>query len=247
MNSITNQPKIQNARKITQITFFGAIILIIFSFIAVTAAPDLIMNSVLPCLILPAALGLTVYSVRLTNRWMRPPRPEDAIEDGLRAIGKRGIMYHYWKPADHILVAPQGVFTLTAHYRAEPLTYDGEWQTKSGFRAQMNELFKQEGVGDIFLKAQEEAGAVQSIIDEIAPEVTVRPVVIFHDPNMKFKIVQRPPVPVVYADEKRKPSLITYVREVAREQEKRGMEPQTLTDEQRQAFERALGIPPKGD
>src|SRR5205085_12639761 len=130
-----------------------------------------------PCIIMPLGLITTVVSVRLTNQYVRPPHPEDAIREGLRSINRRSVLYHYVLPVHHVLVAPQGVFSITTRFQDGYFKIEGDtWHSSKnrGPLAPISLFLKQEGLGDPFKQAAEEAQKVQAIIDKAIPDSGIK-------------------------------------------------------------------------
>jgi hypothetical protein len=241
MRVVTNQQRIKRNRQIAQILFFLSLAILTGGLIftnSLARENELLMF--LPCLIMPLGLVSTVLSVRLTNQYVRPPHAEDAIREGLKGINRRSILYNYVLPkVNHVLVAPQGVFTFTTRFQENRFKVEQDQWYNSKARGPLAPLFlflKQEGLGNPFKQATEEAATVQTIVDQAVPgsKITVQPVVVFTSPRATVEVID-PDIPVVSADLKKKPSLKGLLRD-----EKKKDDAVALTPAQMESIDEAI-------
>jgi hypothetical protein len=216
----------------------GGFIFVNYSLFTGEIATTLI--TLLQCLILPVAFLLTIYSVRMTNIWARRPYPEQAIEEGLKGISKKSVMYHYYHfPARHVLIAPQGVFAITTRWHNGRFAVDeGKWTTFKNPLSKFFSMMRMDGVGNPTVEAQRAANHIEALLESVGAEVDVQPLIIFTDPTVEVAIKQ-PEVPVLFADDKRSPNLTEFLRELNRQQKENPQQRVTLpvSPEQIEAFE----------
>lgn len=229
MRVVTNSKLVRRNRRLANLLFFFSMAVLIGGFIIAntqlsntTSTADnlsLILALVLPWVVLPIGFISTLASVRMTNLWMRRPRPEDAIREGLKGINKRSILYNYFHfPARHVLVTPNGVFAMVTRYQEGYYTVDGDrWKAPGGPFRFISRLFRRDDVGNPTEEASRAAAHVKKLIESAAPDAQVQPLIIFVDPRVRVDI-QNPTVPVLFADSKREPNLRDYMREHARQQ-----------------------------
>ena len=198
--------------------------------------------------VLPALLILTVVSVRMTNMWARVPRPETAIEDGLKGLSNKSVLYNYYHfPARHVLICPQGVYAIATRWHDQAFTFkDGKFRSRRSIISRFFSLIRFDGVGKPLRDAEFARDRVQRAIDEIAPEVKVQPLVVFVDPTSEVVFESAPETPVLYADPKKSPNLKEYMRDAKRrlsdnsgEGKARNASLMPLSDAQIEAFEEA--------
>jgi len=217
MRIVTNEAHIQRNRKITNImtiTSLGALGLGFFYSFTAPAA----ISSVF-CLALPFLMLLTLTSTRMTNNWVREPRPEKVLNEALKGLGQKYTLYHYLLPAQHVLVGPEGVFVLYTAWQNRVYRVKGtKWSGEKGLFTRLGGWLRQDLLGNPFYPAQFNAEKVQKILKKIAPDsgVEVQPVIVFIHPQGNFE-AEDPAFPVVYADSKKKPSLKGYLRELKAE------------------------------
>lgn len=212
MRVVINQAYIKRNRQIAQILFFVSLAVLIGGLIFTnTLAVTSGLLVLVPLIVMPLGLTTTIISVRLTNEFVRLPHPEEAINDGLDGIDPRSILYHYVLPVKHVLVAPQGIYSLTTRFQETRYSVEGEkWINWKG-RGPLAPLFlflRQEALGDPFKDARRDAETIQALVDEALPDaqIKVQPVVVFTSAKAKVEVTD-PALPVVYADRKTKPSL----------------------------------------
>jgi hypothetical protein len=239
----TNLRLAQRNRQIAQYLFFlsfGVLIVGLFVTNAQVANADadgFVLGILLPSLVLPLAFILTMLSVRMTNLWVRQPRPEIVIRDGLKGISNKSILYNYhFIPARHVLIAPQGVFAIVTRFQDGRYTVEGDnWKAHRSAISRLFSIFRLDAIGNPTVDAINAAARVQKLIEPIAPGVTVQPLIIFVDPRAQVEMLNST-VPVLYPDRKREPNLSDYLRDIAREKRP------TLTPAQIEAFEAAANL-----
>ncbi len=236
----TNEKLARRNRQIAQYLFFATFGVLIVGLIfinqqSITVTKDnVLLITVAQALVLPLAFVTTIISVRMTNLWVRQPRPEVAIREGLKGISNKSVLYNYYHfPARHVLIAPQGVFAIITRFQDGRYTVSGDhWSTSKTGLGRILSLIRFDGVGNPTLDAQHAAKHIQKLLQPIAPEVEVHPVVVFVDPKAVVTIIS-PTVPVVYAGGKRSPILKDLLKDMGKDNHA------SLSPEQIEAFEAA--------
>lgn len=239
----TNTRLVKRNRKVATYLFFATLLVLIGSFVLINV-PLFMEEMPLPLsllvlvqtLSLPLALVMTLLSVRYTNLWARVPRPEKAIPENLKGMSKNSVLYNYFHfPARHVLIAPQGVYAIVTRWHTGKYAVEGEqWRSKQGALSRLLSGLRWDGLGDPTRDAKLAMLYVKKQLEDIAPEVEVKPLIVFVDPKVDVEM-DEPAVPVVYADTKRKPSLTGYLQEEKRREQAGNALP--LTDAQLKAFE----------
>ncbi len=240
MRVVINERVVNRNRKIAQYAFFITLGILVLGLFVTNAAPTNALLALAPLVVLPIALGATLYSVRMANLWLREPRPDAALRDGLKGLSSRSVIYHYYLPAHHVLIAPQGVFTFTVRPQEGQFTVNGtKWHKAGGPFAKFMTFFRQDGIGKPHRDAERDAEAVQAFLDRVLPDsgVHVQPVIAFISPYAELEVIDSP-IPVVHADSKKRPSLKQFLREIKKQEDTA-----TLNAEQIRLLEEAAGIP----
>ena len=255
MRIVTNKKLARRNRKITNYLFFGTFAALIGGFIIINSTlftnegPDALML-MLQAAVLPVAFVLTVASVRMTNLWARVPRPENAIEAGLKGLSNKSILYNYYHfPARHVLICPQGVYAIVTRWHDQEFTVsDGKFRSRRNVISKFFSAIRFDGIGKPFRDAEFARQRVQEALDEIAPEIKVQPLIVFVDPAAKIHFAEKeppPPTPILFADSKQNPNLKDYLRDIKRQiaadadAAKNNASLMPLSDEQIEAFEQA--------
>ncbi|MBP8972505.1 MAG: NERD domain-containing protein [Anaerolineae bacterium] len=216
MRVVINEAQINRNRKISHLLFFISLGGMILGFFFTWTADPTSGVSQLSCFFLPILLLLTLTSVRMANVWIREPRPVDVLNSSLKGLGPKYTIFHHLLPAPHVLIGPEGVFTLTVVWQDKAYRVKGKkWYGDEGFLRKLNGYLRQDLIGNPFNDATLHAQQVQRLINKIAPdaEIAVQPLVVFIHPNASFE-QEDPLYPVLYADSKKKPSLRQYLREL---------------------------------
>jgi hypothetical protein len=216
MRIYTNQDKIKRNRRVAQVLFFSSLAILLGGLLVTNLGPrnDLFLFLV-PCIVMPIGLLTTFISVRLTNEFIRDPRPDDAIQNALKGINPNSAMYNYLFKPNHVLVSPEGVYTFTTRFQDGPFKIEGDRiidYRASGPLGRFFSFMRQEGVGKPFEEAQEGAKAIQDILVGAGHDVEVQPVIVFISNRIRLE-VSEPLVPVVVTRKDKEPSLRAFRRE----------------------------------
>ena len=251
MRVVTNKKLARRNRKITNYLFFGTFGALILGFVVINASlftnetPNT-LTLIAQSAVLPVAFILTIVSVRMTNLWARVPRPEKAIEDGLKGLSNKSILYNYYHfPVRHVLICPQGVFAIVTRWHDQQFSLrDGKFRSKRNMISKLFSLIRFDGIGKPFRDAELARAHIQSAIDDVADDVEVQSLIVFVDPSATVEIETEPEFPVLYADPKRSPNLKDFMRDAKRllsdsAGEAKNASLMPLSDEQIQDFEDA--------
>ena len=245
MRIVTNHKLVKRNRQMATWLFLGTLGILVGGFIFINYTfftGDVPSNWIVlgQAVALPVVFIMTIYSVRMTNLWARQPYPDKAIEEGLKGISKKSILYNYYhSPARHILIAPQGVFAITTRWHDGKFTVEGEdWKSHKGAMSRFFSAMRMDGVGNPMEDARKATRHVQNIFDDIAPDIEVKPLVIFVSDDVEIEITE-PEIDVLYTNEKQVPNLSEYMRELNRQQKEHMQQKVVLplTDEQIATFE----------
>jgi len=213
----TNLNLVRRNRRIAQWLFFLSFGILLAGLFIINTPPaseeTAGLSFLLSLAVLPVALIATMASVRMTNLWVRPPRPESAIEAGLKGITYKTVLYNYFHgPAKHVLITPQGVFAIVTRYQSGRFKVEGEtWTVYKNPISRIFTFIRMDQIGNPADEARRAAAHVQSLITPITPNVVVEPLILFTDSRVQLEVIQ-PTVPVLHADPKRPLSLKEYLK-----------------------------------
>ena len=219
MRVVTNKKRVKRNRRTATYLFIATMVILVGSFIFVNVSlftgqqPNMLMF-LLQALSLPVAFVMTLLSIRMTNQWARRPFPEETLEENMKGISKRSVLYNYYHdPARHVLIAPQGVFAIVTRWHEDHFSVEGdEWTTHKSAISKLFSSMRMDGVGNPTRDAEKAADHLRELLSDIAPDVDVKPLVVFTSPNVELDITE-PDVPVLYADDKQEPNLTDYMTE----------------------------------
>ena len=252
MRVVTNKQLARRNKQITNYLFFGTFGALILGFIFINSSlftgetPDN-LTILLQTAVLPVAFILTIASVRMTNLWARIPRPEKAIEDGLKGLSTKSVLYNYYHfPARHVLICPQGVFAIITRWHDQEFTVkEGKFKSHKSVISRFFSAIRFDGIGKPFQEAEYAKERVQKMLSSIAPDVEVKSLIVFVDPSATLHLEDKDnDIPILFADTKKKPNLKDYMRDLKRQitdstGSSKNASLMPLTDEQIEAFEQA--------
>ena len=227
MRIVTNKSLIKKKKgRATRLFFVSLAVLVggffiangqLLGFIPEGAIPEEIYVLIMPLVLLFGFIA-TLASVRMTNLWIRIPRPEKAIPDGLKGISNRAALYNYYHfPVRHILVTPQAIFPIITRFQDGKFSVkDKKWKAHKGPIGTLFTALRLDGIGDPNREAEIAKQYVRHIVEDWDDELPIQPIIVFIDPKADVTI-EDPVVPVVYADSKKSPSLKEYVKSFGEE------------------------------
>jgi hypothetical protein len=236
MRVVINEAQVERNRKISHILFFVSLAGMGAGFFFTWTQPA--ESTSISCFILPILLFMTLMSVRMANTWIREPRPVNVLAESLKGLGQKYTIFHYLLPAPHVLIGPEGVFTITTVWQDRAYRVKGKkWYGDNGLLRRLNGFMRQDLIGNPFQDAQFHAQQVQRLVSKIAPDsnVQVQPLVVLIHPRSSVEL-DDPVFPVLYADPKKRPSLRYYLREI------QGAGAPTLTPEDMDELDRVYGL-----
>ena len=120
-------------------------------------------------LTLPIGFLLSQVGLYFSHRYVRRPRPDERLDEGLDKVAKDGRLYHYHLPAPHVLLSPAGPIVLVAKFQSGNITVQGDkWkQTGLGLRR----VFGQESIGNPTAEAEYYVKQLAKFISQNAPEL----------------------------------------------------------------------------
>jgi hypothetical protein len=231
MRVLTNTALIERNRRLAHISFFVSIGTLAGAFFLSNwlGGNNPQSGTFFNCLVVPSLFFLILFSVRLSNQWVREPVAWKALPDALHGLSPNAVIYNYILPVRHVLIAPQGVFTLYPMFQDRPIKIvDDQWQLLGSGFSSIIAFMRQEHVGKPVENAKLEAAEVQAILDKMFPDndIEVQPLIVFTSPRAQVVLEGEQTVPVVFASGKLEPALKEYIRGMGKE------DALTLTDEQ---------------
>ena len=193
MQNIVNTARIARGTRIGKIATLAGLGFLLLGLIAslTMQAAGLIWVSFV-CLL----LGILVSSIGTMhmNRWVRQPRADQALAQGLKGFDDRYRLYSYFLPAPHVLLSPVGLFVLTPMGQDGAIRYDGQ-KFRRGFSAvRLLRFMADEGMGRPFAEADAQVSAMQKLLDkhQVGEDVEIQSVVVFYNPRAQLDVTDTP-------------------------------------------------------
>lgn len=197
MRTVTNEAKIERGARVGKIATFAGLGLLLGGLVVSLVfqeSPHLWLSFV--CLV----LGLVVSSVGTLNmnRWVREPRADQALAQGLKGFDDKYVLYNYSLPAPHVLLGPTGLYVLTAMGQDGAIHYSGGKFRRDFSLGRIVRFMADEGLGRPLGEAESQVQAVQRYLEENDNEggVEVQSLLVFYNPKAQLS-VSDPPIPVV--------------------------------------------------
>lgn len=169
MEIITNESLIRRNARIGQIaSIVGLLVLAIGMYISF-AQPQLFNYSLLSLLV---GFALSQVGIYFGNRWGKRPRPDEHLNQALKGLDGRYMLYHYRTPASHLLVGPSGIWVLSPRSTRGTIIYN---ESKRRFIQKGGNLylkiFAQESLGRPEMEINGEIDGITRFLKERLPDM----------------------------------------------------------------------------
>lgn len=126
MQSFTNQTRIRRYALVARVLAFGGLGLMGVAVLLSLRQPypvELVFGLLLVGMV-TSQIGLP-----LRNRWDREPRLDQVLDEHMKGLDKRFLLFHYYLGASHVLLCPSGVVSLVPRLEEGEIEYrEGEWR-----------------------------------------------------------------------------------------------------------------------
>jgi hypothetical protein len=140
--------------------------------------------------------GLVISSVGTMNmnRWVREPRADQALAQGLKGYDDRYRLYNYLLPAPHVLLSPIGLYVLTALGQDGTVRYEGGKFRRDFSLGRVLRFMADEGLGRPFAVGDSEIKALQQFLEEheVGEGVEIQNVLVFYNPRAQLSVSDLP-------------------------------------------------------
>lgn len=172
MKTLINYNYIASRKRLGQIFSFLGIGVLLGGFILTFTAEEGSQLSYLSLFSLPIGWILSQVGLYFANRLIKQPVVHEAIDEGLRKLGKFGRdshMYHYVFPVNHMVLTPNGIIALIAKYQSGTITADDlDWKQKIGI---FQRFFGQQTLGNPAAEAENSVKLIAKWISHNVPEL----------------------------------------------------------------------------
>ena len=194
MQVFTNERLIRSQARVGRIAATsGLVILLIGMF--VSFIPRWILVSFVA---LVSGLFLSTIGITVAHRWIKEPRADQLLVNGLKGLDDRHRLYHYLLPAEHLLLSPYGLFVLTVRRQEGEIRCQGErWHQAFRWRRFLGGL-GEERLGNPTRENRRDVEMMQRWLDRLLPdmEVPMEGIIVFTHAGAKLTVVDSP-IPVM--------------------------------------------------
>ena len=196
MKIVTNQKLITRNRRIGQFTVYASLIVLIGGFIAsLQPNPDM-LSLAFGAMIL--GLILSQVGTYYSNRFVRSPRPDEAIVENLKTLEDKYTLYIYSTPVPFLLVSPQGIWVLTTSMVDGKVVYEkNRWRHKGG--NWFLKLFS-EGLGRPDIEIASQLDDIKKKFTKELPDITlpeIQAALVILNPKTEIENVADAPYPTI--------------------------------------------------
>lgn len=199
MKNITNVQRITRGTRVAKIFTFAGLGFLVAGFIISLLIKTLPLVYISFACLLVGLLTSAVGTMNL-NRWVREPRADQALAQGLKGFDDRYRLYNYVLPAPHVLLSPMGLHVLTAMGQDGVIRFEQDRFRRDFSVWRVLRFLADEGLGKPFAEADAQVQAMQEYLaaHDAADGVEIQNVVVFYNPKAEL-VVTDPPRAVVAA------------------------------------------------
>jgi hypothetical protein len=203
MKVTTNTPLIENrvkwAKRIAPVTMLLLVGGLVTNFLSLNQ-PEYLQ----PTMAL-LALGFVsaILSSHLANHWIKEPRADQTLTQLLKKFGNDYLLFNYTGPVSHVLLAPDGLYSIVVKNHPGQITVDGSKFSRKFSWGRVFRFFADEGLGAPILEAEKAASKLKKFLgktlnpEEIPP---IKPLVLFTHKEVEL-LKNSPDAPVLTSAE----------------------------------------------
>ncbi|MEI2607917.1 MAG: hypothetical protein V9G20_04720 [Candidatus Promineifilaceae bacterium] len=123
-------------------------------------------------------------SLYLSNRYVRKPRPDEALDEVLQKlvaekVVKRGRIYHYALPVPHVLLTPEGIVLFVLKYQRGYMQAEGDtWRQSKAGLLNLNKYLAQENIGNPTREAENGLQVMINFLHKQIPDLDELPIAV---------------------------------------------------------------------
>lgn len=194
MQSLINEPVVRRGRRVAK--WFGLSGLgVLLVGLVLSFNPPYIQWSFVGLIVGFALSQIGIYNA---NKYLKRPRSDEALDAGLKGMGRNFRFYHYYFPAEHVLLSPFGLQVFRPKASDGRVTYDGRWRQNFSLLRIFQGLAR-ERLGNPAAEVEREVHSLARLLETegIPPEeVPVAGFIVFTHPQLRLEIQEEPPYPV---------------------------------------------------
>jgi hypothetical protein len=185
MRTITNEEMVARGGRVGQLATFIGLVMVFGGLIASFTQYRMMT-------IFLVALGVVMYTLgnRGQEQSLREPRLIQKLSEALSEFDDRYQLYNHVLPADHVLLAPHGVYVLSVKGMGGRIRCFKDKWVRDLSVSRILRFFTEESLGNPSKEAREDVEKLQKYIQEHAPglDVEIHPLAVFADPSARLEI-----------------------------------------------------------
>lgn len=204
MKSIIDQAKVKRRARLANFASVGGLIVLLASVVLPLVRVEFAAFSTY---IMILGLAASMIGIYFANRWVKKPRPEESLNQALKGLSDKYMLYHYPAlPCDHVLLGPMEVVVLETVNLEGLFSYEkGRWREAMNFGRALRYIVE-EHLGDPLKSAQAAERFIKNLFCNEIPggeAIPVKSMVVFVHPRAELKI-KGAPIPVCKVDKLRR-------------------------------------------
>jgi hypothetical protein len=198
MQIITNERKVARGARVGKIGTLVGLGFLTAGLILSLALKENLTMIWLSFLCLLVGLVASSIGTMNMNRWLKQPRADVALAQGLKGFDDKHRLYNYWLPAPHILLRPTGLVVLTALGQDGAIRLDGLKFQRKFSPVRLVRFMAEEGMGRPFAEGDNQVAGLRQFMEKngLVEDVEIQNVLVFYSPRAELAITD-PPRPVV--------------------------------------------------
>ncbi len=153
-------------------------------------------------LLLLVGFVVAMASVQMGNRYVRPPRPDTVLDKLLKGLDGRYVAYHYFYPAEHLLLTPSGLIAVQMQDQQGWVTVRGRRWSHGPLWQRLRVFLGHTPMGNPADEVRRHVARTAKAVSELGEGVASLPLeglVVFYSDKLQLA-VQDPEVPTVAAE-----------------------------------------------
>lgn len=174
-----NKKIISRNKKLSQITLYISLGLLILGFIWTIRNSDPSDTTIGYLILIPAYL-LVQISIYLANRWGKSPRPDEIVHQSLKGLDDKYSLYSFTTGVPYLLIGPMGIWIINPYYQKGTIYFDSkknQYKQEDGPRL-IGKYFGQEGIPNISLEIKRLERQLEKYFDDNSIVSEIKPIVI---------------------------------------------------------------------
>jgi hypothetical protein len=183
----TNQALIESRQRLGRWAAFSGLLVLIAGLVISFRWQTPLMVAVTYATLIVGMI-LSSIGIYLADKWVQPPRADQALARAMKGFDDRHTLYNYVLPVDHVLASPYGLIVFTVKRHGDKVRYvDGRWKHEQSIFKKMQSLSR-ERLGDPVKQVTWEVERMAEWLDQHLPDtdIPVHGAIVFTNPVVEL-------------------------------------------------------------